>query len=32
LVLDKGDLINVDLDTANSQEGAMLVQAYLYGV
>lgn len=32
LILDKGDVINVDIDTANSQEGTLLVQAYLYGV
>lgn len=32
LVLDKGDLINADVDTANAQAGGLLIQAYLYGV
>jgi len=32
LVIDKGDVLNIDLDTANGQEGAMLIQAYFYGV
>jgi len=32
LILDKGDVINVDIDTANTQAGGLLVQAYLYGV
>jgi len=32
LIIDKGDVLNIDLDTANTQEGAMFIQAYFVGV
>lgn len=32
LTIDKGDVLNIDVDTANTQSGGLLVQAYFYGV